>query len=240
MIRELDRKPMNLLVLGASGGCGQWLVRLAQERGHHVRALVRPATPFNPPAGTEVIRGEVLEEGVLDRALEGCETVLSALGIQRKTPWNPWSALASPPDLATQVAGQLVEAMPGHGVRRVVAISAGGVGESVRQMHPLLRWLIANSNVAASYRDLEGMEAVFAGSGLDWLAVRPTTLRAGPPTGTVQVVQHFGLFNRTTRGDVAAWMLAAAERPEPFTERTPMIGTAARRRRKSAWSANTP
>jgi hypothetical protein len=107
-------------------------------------------------------------------------------------------------------------------------------------MHPLLRWLIANSNVAASYRDLEGMEAVFAGSGLDWLAVRPTTLRAGPPTGTVQVVQHFGLFNRTTRGDVAAWMLAAAERPEPFTERTPMIGTAARRRRKSAWSANTP
>ena len=240
MVRKLDRKPMNLLVLGASGGCGQWLVRLAQERGHHVRALVRPATPFNPSAGIEVIRGEVLEEGVLDRALEGCEAVLSALGIKRKTPWNPWSALASPPDLATQVAGRLVEAMPGHGVRRVVAISAGGVGESVRQLHPLLRWLIANSNVAASYRDLEGMEAVFAGSGLDWLAVRPTTLMAGPPTGFVQVVHRFGLFSRTTRGDVAAWMLAAAERPEPFAERTPMIGTAARRRRKSAGPAKMP
>lgn len=39
-------KTLNLLVLGASGGCGQWLIRLAQERGHHVRALVRPATPF--------------------------------------------------------------------------------------------------------------------------------------------------------------------------------------------------
>lgn len=231
MVWQPARKPMNLLVLGASGGCGQWLVRLARERGHHVRALVRPATPFNPPAGIEVIRGEVLDEGVLDRALEGCEAVLSALGIKRKTPWNPWSALASPPDLATQAARLLAEAMPGHEVRRVVAISAGGVGESVRGLHPLLRWLIANSNVAASYRDLAGMEAVFADSGLDWLAVRPTTLRAGPPTGSVQVVQHFGLLSRISRGDVAAWMLAAAERPEPFTERTPMLGTAVRRRR---------
>jgi uncharacterized protein YbjT (DUF2867 family) len=228
---------MNLLILGASGGCGQWLVRLARERGHQVRALVRPATPFNPPAGIEVLRGEVLEAGVLERALAGCEVVLSALGIQRKTPWNPWSALASPPDLATQVARRLGAAMPGHGVRRVVAISAGGVGESVRQLHPLIRWLIAHSNLAASYRDLEGMEAVFAGSGLDWLAVRPTTLRAGPPSGAVQVVRHFGLFSRTARGDVAAWMLAAAERPEPFTERTPMIATADRWRRQGPWSA---
>jgi uncharacterized protein YbjT (DUF2867 family) len=237
MVRLLDRKPLNLLILGASGGCGQWLIRLAQERGHHVRALVRPATPFDPPAGIEVIRGEVLEEGVLDRALAGCEAVLSALGIKRKTPWNPWSALASPLDLATQAARLLVETMPRHAVRRVVAISAGGVGESIRQVHPLIRWLITNSNVEASYRDLEGMEGVLAGSGIDWLAVRPTTLMAGPPTGSAQVVQHFGLLSRTSRGDVAAWMLAAAERPEPFTEHTPMIATADRWRRQGTWSA---
>ena len=34
------------------------------------------------------------------------------------------------------------------------------------------------------------MEAVFARSGLDWLAVCPTTLVAGPPTGSVQVVDR--------------------------------------------------
>jgi hypothetical protein len=53
----------------------------------------------------------------------------------------------------------------------------------------------------------------------------------------VQVVRHFGLFSRTARGDVAAWMLAAAERPEPFTERTPMIATADRWRRQGPWPA---
>ena len=215
---------MNLLVLGASGGCGQWLVRLAGERGHSVRALVRPGTPFDPPAGTETIRGEVLEEGIVDRALEGRDAVLSALGIKRKTRWNPWSALASPPNLTTRVAMRLVEAMPRHDVSRVVLISAAGVGESIQHVHPVLRWMINYSSVAASYEELKEMEAVFARSGLDWLAVRPTTLVAGPPTGSVQAVDRYGMRSRISRGDVAAWMLDALETPEPFTERTPMIG----------------
>jgi uncharacterized protein YbjT (DUF2867 family) len=215
--------PLNLLVLGASGGCGQWLVRLARERGYYVRALVRSTTPFNPPAGTEVVRGEVLEQGVLDRALEGCDAVLSAVGIKRKAPWNPWSGLASPPDLTTQVAKRLTEAMPKHYVHRVVVISGAGVGESVRHVHPLIRWTIGHSNMAASYEDLAEMEAWLARSGLDWMAVRPTTLTAGPPTGLVQAVDHYGLLTHISRGDVAAWMLAAFECPEPFAERTPMI-----------------
>lgn len=215
---------MNLLILGASGGCGRWLVRLAHERGHHVRVIVRPGTPFDPPGGTEVIRGSVLEAGLLSRALQGRAAVLSALGIKREAPWNPWSALASPPDLTTRVAELLAEAMPRHGVRRVAAISAAGVGDSFRRTHPLIRWMIGHSNMAPSYEDLAGMEATFARSGLDWMAVRPTTLSAGSPTGAVGTVDRYGLLTRVPRGDVAAYLLEAAERRPPFAERTPMLG----------------
>lgn len=214
---------MQLLVLGASGGCGRWLVRLARERGHRVRALVRPTTPFDPPAGVDVVRGEVLDEAVLDDALAGCEVVLSALGIKRKYPRNPWSAIASPPELTTRVARRLVDTLPRHHLRRVIVISAAGVGESIRQVHPLIRWMIGHSNMAYSYRDLAKMEAVFADSTLDWMAVRPTTLTEGPPTDTVRVVDYYGLLTRVSRGDVAAWILDAVERPEPFTVRTPML-----------------
>lgn len=217
---------MKLLVLGASGGCGQWLVRLADERGHYVRALVQPSTPYEPPSGAEieVVHGNVLDANVLDRALTGCDAVISALGIRRKTPWNPWSALASPPDLTTRVAQHLVAAMLEHEVPRVIAISAAGVGDSLPEVHPLIRWMISNSNMAASYKDLEGMETTLAASTLDWMAVRPTTLRDGPPTGKAHLFDHYGLFTHITRGDVAAWMLNAVEQPTPFTRRTPMIG----------------
>ncbi len=216
---------MNLLILGASGGCGRWLCRIAPERGHHVRALVRPSTPFEPPQEVDLVRGDVLDADALDRALDGRDAVLSALGIKRASPLNPWSPLASPPDLTARVAERLAEAMPAHRVRRVVAISAAGVGDSSSRVHPLIRWMIDHSNMAASYADLAGMEAVLAGSGLDWVAVRPTTLTGGPPSGSVHVVDRYGLLTRVRRADVATWMLDAAESPDAPEDRTPMIAS---------------
>ena len=168
--------------------------------------------------------GDARNARVLDHALSGCDAVLSALGIKRKTAWNPWSALASPRNLTTQVTQHLVAAMLRHEVPRIIAISAAGVGDSLAEVHPLIQLMIKYSNMAASYADLEGMENTLAASSLDWMAVRPTTLRDGPPTGNAHLFDHYGLFTHITRGDVAEWMLNAVEQPTPFTRRTPMIG----------------
>ncbi|MEZ5397930.1 MAG: NAD(P)H-binding protein [Bryobacterales bacterium] len=54
---------MKLLVLGASGGVGREVVRLAVARGHAVTAVVRPTTPFAPQPGVGVARVDVLREG---------------------------------------------------------------------------------------------------------------------------------------------------------------------------------
>jgi uncharacterized protein YbjT (DUF2867 family) len=37
---------MKVVVLGATGGCGRWFVRLAALRGHQVTATVRPDSPL--------------------------------------------------------------------------------------------------------------------------------------------------------------------------------------------------
>ncbi|MEM0962459.1 MAG: NAD(P)H-binding protein [Bacteroidota bacterium] len=216
---------MTLLVLGASGGCGRWLCRLATQRGHQVRAVVRPATPFDPPDGVDVVRASVLDDGVIERHLDGCDAVLSALGIKRRSALNPWSALASPPDLTTRVAKTLVEAMNASGIRRVIAISAGGVRESIEHVHPLFRRLIGHSSMSAANADLAGMESVFASSDLNWMAVRPTTLTPGGPSGSARVVDRYGLTTRIARSDVATWMLDAVEAPTPSENRTPMIAS---------------
>ncbi|MEM8601583.1 MAG: NAD(P)H-binding protein [Bacteroidota bacterium] len=214
---------MKLLILGASGGCGQWLCRLATERGHMVRALVRDGTPFSPSRTTEVLRGSVLDRAVLDRAVDSCEVVVSALGIKRKAVWNPWSAPASPTDLTTRVAEHMVAVLPAHGITRVVAISAGGVAESRTQVNPLFRNLIDRSTIGVAYADLARMEQVFAASDLDWMAVRPVTLAPGSPTGRAHRVDHYGLASHIRRSDVAAYMLNAVVQPAPFENRTPMI-----------------
>lgn len=121
---------MKFLVLGGSGGCGRWIVKLACKRGHHVRAVVRENTSFDVSDDVEIIRGSVLDRDVLKQAMKGCDNVVSALGIKRKNPRNPWSKLDSPNDLTTRVAEMLVELMPKFKLNRFIGISAAGVGES--------------------------------------------------------------------------------------------------------------
>ena len=215
---------MKLLILGASGGVGNWLTRLAAEGGHEVTAMVRPGSPFDPPAGVRVIRGDVLDGHAVARALEGQSAVASCLGLRRASKL-PWAPLLSPPDLTANMARVLLTAMPQAGVRRVVAISAAGVAESITRLTMPVRWMVSTGNVGTAYRDLAEMERILASGRLDWLAVRPVTLVDGPPTGRVGKVERYGLFSIIRRADVAAWMLGALARPTPYVEQTVMIGT---------------
>src|SRR4051812_37069531 len=99
---------MKVLVLGASGGVGKHLVRLACDERHTVTALVRRADRVDSRA--RILIDDVLRPGCFDEHVGGHEIVLSALGIKRANPANPWSALASPPDFSSRTAAALVSA----------------------------------------------------------------------------------------------------------------------------------
>ena len=216
---------MRLLILGASGGCGRWLTTLAAERRHEITALVRAEARLDAPAAVRVYRGDVLDRALLDECLGGQDAVASCIGIRRAGKW-PWAALRSPPDLTERVTAALVPAMERARVHRLVVISAGGVGDSVRQLTPMVRWTLAQGTIAVSYADLARMESLLAASTFDWLAVRPVTLVNGAPTGRAAPLSRFGLASTIRRADVAAWMLSALERPAPFVERTVLLGSA--------------
>ena len=66
---------MKLLVLGASGQCGQWTARLAVQRGYAVTAFVRPATAFTPPPSVTLIRGEALSASDVSAVMIGHDAV---------------------------------------------------------------------------------------------------------------------------------------------------------------------
>ena len=215
---------MRLLILGASGGCGRWASRLAAEAGHDVVAMVRPRTPFDPPSGVRVERGSALDPLDLARAIDGREAVVSCVGAKRVNPRNPWSPLQSPPDASEQSARALVSVLNGTPIRRVVAISAAGVGDSFGAANGVIRFLIRRSTVGAMYADLEKMEQIFFASPLDWLAVRPVTLIDTAPTQRARIVTRFRLSSVIGRADVAQWLVRAATATTPVTNRTPMIG----------------
>lgn len=221
---------MRLLLIGATGGVGRQLARQALVRGHSGTVLLRPSSSAPEPEGWRVVRGPLDDPAVLDDAMEGADAVLSCIGMQRRNPANPWSRSLSPSDLTSRTASQVVAAMQRAGTRRIVAVSAAGVGESQSGLNALMRFFLATTMIGTAYRDLARMEAVYAASGLDWLAPRPTRLREGPASGTIRVVDAFGMGDAIARADVARWMLDALEFPHwPLPDwrgRTPQISGA--------------
>lgn len=215
---------MNVLLLGASGGCGRWALELAASRGYSVTALVRSAAEVPKVKGgeVEILRGPILDGGLLAALIPRANAVICCLGMKRRHPINPWSELVSPPRFMEQVARRIVESARGLPLR-VAAISAAGVAESAPALPGLMRFLIARSNVGVAYRDLAEMERTFAASELAWEAVRPVTLFDGSPSGRIKIVDRFRMTSRISRGDVAQWLVDAIGRPPDLLQRTPMV-----------------
>jgi putative NADH-flavin reductase len=221
---------MHLLVLGATGGVGRHVLEGALARGHRVTTLLRPERTAQLPEGVAVVRGAIADAAALREALVGggrVDAVLSSVGMQRRHPANPWSRSISPPDLTSSTARHLVAAMSEAGVRRVIAVSAAGVGDSAARLNLVMRFFLATTMIGQAYRDLAQMEATFGESGLDWLCPRPTRLTNAPAKGQVKVVEAFGATSAIGRADVAGWMLDALEEAtwpaERWGGRTPQI-----------------
>lgn len=212
---------MKIAVLGASGGCGQHLVKLAKEQGHDVTAVVRSAT-WQPPAGVNVVRGDLTNETFLREAIKGCDAVLSALGLRISglAPWNKPEV----PDFLSRATPALVAAMKAEGVKRVVAISAGGVGDSRQRVPGVFRAMISLTALKKPYAELEKMETTLLASGLDVLLPRPSGLTDGPQTRQVKLVNAYAGGRATiSRVDVAGWMLEQLAAPAFPQEKTPLI-----------------
>lgn len=211
---------MKLVILGASGGCGKALVTQALARGHQVTAVVRPSTTYSAPEGAAVARGEVFDRAFLAATFRGHDAVLSALGL-RLPGLSPF-ARAEVPDLLSRSSPIIAQAMKEAGVGRLLAISAGGVGESYAAMPGVFKLFIKVTALRKAYAELEVMERVFFGSGLDVCCCRPTGLTDGPATDAVIVDGKIVGRASISRADVAGWMLGAIEAPT-FAARGPVI-----------------
>jgi putative NADH-flavin reductase len=210
---------MRLVVFGASGGCGSHLVRQAAARGHHVTAVVRPESSYQPPNGVMSTRGNVLHAGFVAAAIDGHDAVASCLGMRYA---HPWARRQSPDDFISRATTNIVSGMKAAGARRICVISAAGVAESRPAANVVIRFLIPTSNVGVAYADLATVEEELRHSGLDWQAVRPTTLSNRPGRGTARLTTSFPMTASIAREDVAAFMLGQLE-ASSFVDRTPMI-----------------
>jgi len=207
---------MRIVVFGATGRTGRHLVEQALAQGHHVTAFVRiPSKLAMSHERLHIVQGNVLEAASVEKAVEGQDVVLCALGRNRG---DPTSALA-------EGTRHIIQAMNKHGVQRILCVSAAGfLGERADfLMGQILFWYFRRylkrlfEAMRLQFQELEQ-------SGLKWVAVRPVLLDEGPRKGHYRVVAE-GIPKRGYRintGDVAEFMLRQVASDE-YVGRAPAL-----------------
>jgi len=183
---------MKILILGSTGRTGKLLTQLAIARNHQVTVIIRDKRNATVPK-VKHLEGSPTDPRLLNEALQGIDAVVVSLNINR-TSDNPFAKITSPLTLISDSIVALIPAMEENMVKRIVSISASGVGDSFRHMPLIARLLIRYSNIWKAYVDHSRQEQLLRQSGLDWTIVRPVMLTnkdtdkakatIGKPTGS--------------------------------------------------------
>ena len=195
-------KVAHVLVVGASKGIGLETVKAALAAGHRVRAFSRSAgRPGFSHVSLETRRGDALNVVDIDAALEGIDVVIQSLGVTAR-------ALIAPVSLFSEATRILVEAMEKRAVRRLIAVTGFGAGDSRTAINWLQRvpfWLL----FGRAYDDKGVQESVIKGSQLDWTIVRPGVLVPGPASYRYKVLGQPAQWRNgfISRADVADFLV---------------------------------
>ena len=188
-----------LLIIGATGGTGLEVTRLAVERGYHVTAFVRSPQKLGAALRERVAvrEGDPRSVAELEAILPGHEAVISALGPPG----------VGPTTILRAAARSTVTAMRTVGLHRLMVVSAAVLFDDLGLAGRLLRrTLLRNVGV-----DSLEMERIVTASGLDWTIARPPRLTNGPHTGRYDVEDgHLpgrSAFASISRADVADFLL---------------------------------
>jgi putative NADH-flavin reductase len=199
---------MHILVIGGSRGIGRECVSYALSRGHQVRAFARSAQSI--PLEHENLdkrTGDATQADDVAAAVEGIDAVILALGVPKTM-----MALLRPIHLFSDATAALVPAMQAKGVRRLLAVTGFGTGDSYARVSSVER-IAFQSIMGRAYADKNRQERLITETDLDWTIARPGFLTSNRMTGRYRVLTEPSTWRNgmISRADVAHFLIHAAE-----------------------------
>lgn len=210
---------MEVVVFGATGRVGRHVVDTALLREHEVRAFVRSPEKVDPihrdNSHLSIVEGDALDTDAVERAVQGTDAVLSALG----------PADGSPIDVAIRGGENILASMQAHDVPRVVILGGRVISHPKDPFSVSGRVLSSAVDLVAG--DLTGggerLMRTLAASDYEWVMVRPSWIRSGPRTRDYRT-GYLGLtaLSNVSRANVATFMVRAAE-TDRWVGEAPMV-----------------
>jgi len=201
---------MHITVFGASGKSGRHILSEALERGHTVTGFVRdPGLMELSHPNLELVQGDMFEPATLPSAFaRQPDAVVLAVGVYH----------AKPATLLSEGTRNILQAANAAGVKRLLAISSLGVGDSAGQGNFFAR-MIQRFSLKHVLADKERQEALIRELDMDWTIVRPPRLVEGsvatttPLTWVGPVPAGIRPSWKITRATLAQFLVGELEQP---------------------------
>ena len=193
---------MNLVLFGATGKTGLEVVKQSLAKGDVVTAFVRDPSKLElEHENLKVIQGDIFEVASVGQAIQGQDAVVCALG----------SSELKKTTVRAEGTKNIIQGMKENKVKRLVIISAMGVGESWDTLSGINKFFFATL-LKSSREDHEAQEAAVKESGLDWTIIRPSGLVDTPRTGEYDFGENIpAKTSKIARADVADLILKELE-----------------------------
>ncbi len=200
----------SILLFGATGGTGAYILEQALEAGHRVTVVARNPTKISTQhANLRVVQGDMLDAASLNAAFDQpYDAVISALGVYLK---NPGTTM-------TDGTKNIMAAMKAKDLKRFIVVSSLGASET-KSVGPLWVRAVQHFILKNTLIDKTAQEQAIKEAGLDWTFIRPPRLMNGPKIGRyvtwtdAQPPKHLKLKWQVNRGDVAAEVLRSLDDP---------------------------
>ncbi|MFI9555705.1 NAD(P)-dependent oxidoreductase [Nonomuraea endophytica] len=215
---------MKVCIVGASGKLGQYMVRHALERGYEVVGVCRKKSVGKLDAVRDritIVPGDTNDRRVIERAVAGCDGVLTVL-----VPWgvrNYSSGTAQAVMDYARPGARLVFSCGWHITRDGKDVYTWHLRAFAAVFGVLARWIRF-----ADLRDqVEACRRIFA-SDTRWTVVRGSDLEEGESQGLPVWSRHVGdpvlAGNLTRRVDFALFMVDALTNDELVHEAPAIVG----------------
>ena len=200
---------LKILVLGASQGTGALCVRAALVAGHTVTAFARTPAKLDltHPRLTKVAGdfhdADSVRAAVPDHdAVIICVSSTSLKGFEEK------------PDYFSSGTKFCIEAMKEAGIKRLVVLSAHGVGDSYDAASWFQRKFMIGWLIRFAFRDHAVQERLVRESGLAFVIARPTRLTNGKATGNYKrLPEPVPVPESISRADLANFLVESCSSP---------------------------
>jgi uncharacterized protein YbjT (DUF2867 family) len=180
-----------ILAFGGNRATGLEAVKELVAKKDKVTVFVRPESEVAElkTLGVTLVTGDVMKPDDVKKAFTAAKftAVVSALGGTRKDTERP----------DFEGVKNMVDAAKAAGVKRIVVVTAIGVGDS-----NVLRPEAVNKVLGATFVLKGKAEDYLVASGLDYTVIRPGALKTGPATGKAYLTEDHKASSNIQRADL--------------------------------------